>query len=200
MEGTRHERVVTVIASYVIGFTTAFILYSNVQVLTQEVFISVPEQNAAVALSQVETEPEVQETEDFVSLSYQNGRLVLQNGSEVKLLSYSPELNDLNVDIEALEQGFHFGELKYSFSQNKEFVFFCERHSAELESCDGYVYDVKEDKIYPITKEGNPVIVSAKSAQTAGWSDDALVIGDNRSANPSAPWVIIPSSSQLDLQ
>ncbi len=198
MEGTRHERVVTVLASYVIGFTTAFILYSSSQVLTQEVFITIPEQSASVVLSE-QVEESIPEAKSL-DLKYQDGKLEVTVNNESKLLSFNPEVNQFNIEVESLTQGFHYGELKYAISPDNKFIFFCERHDLESESCTGYVYDIAEDMIFPITKEGKEVAISATSAETATWSEAGLNIGSTYSANPSAPWVLISDDKQLDLE
>jgi hypothetical protein len=194
MEGTRHERAALVLASYVIGFITAFILYANVTSNNPSSFISAPTTgvNAASVANAVKPANVLRITVvNPIAVTYTNGRLEVVRGEDTNLLSFNPEVAGIAVDTTLLNQGFHFGEIKHKVSPDNSFVFFCERQDVTSTSCLGFVYDVTAGTIYPVVKNGAPVLISATSLATAELSNNGLTIGSNYSANRSAPWVLI---------
>ena len=208
MEGTRNERAAIVLASYVIGFTTAFILYANIT-SNEGVssFINVPktEVNTASVASAVSSTPEptnelpIQEVTS-PTVSYSNGQLEVVNGENVNLLSFNPEVTGFDVDTADFAQGFHFGEIEYQVSPDKNFVFFCEQQDVTSTACLGFIYDITAGTIYPVVKNGAPVLISADSLASTEFDNKGLVIGSNFSANSKAPWILIDNTETLDLQ
>lgn len=206
MEGSRHEKAAVTIASYAIGFTTAFILYANINTPSQKSYIvpAMPQNNIAgvaatlPATAPTEVPPTV--TKSLPVLTYQNGKLEVTVGDTVNLLSFNPDLSETKIDTTNLAQGYHYGDINYIVSDDQKFVFFCERQDPELSTCSGFVYDVKGDRIYQIIKDGTPVAITERSAEEAIWTLFGLKIGSHYSANPKAPWVLISADSPLDLQ
>ena len=202
-EGSRHEKAALTAVSYIIGFTAAFILFSN---FTSDLFLPAATStvSSAAVVTAVTEAPAVVESEPVVSnepiVSYTDGRLEVTVGDAVSLLSFSPEESGIELDTEGLAQGFHIGDLKYSVDPKSEFVFFCERHDTDSETCSGYVYDINADRIYPVTKSGKAANISMRSADEAIFTAVGLKIGANYSANPKAPWVMISGEDALDLQ
>jgi hypothetical protein len=209
MEGSRHERAALVIAAYVIGFTSAFIIYASVQTNSvNDVFINMPAASnpAAVIESQSQTEePVVENTapaavEKDVRLTYEKGLLEITINNESHLLSFNPEITGFDADFDSLSQGFHFGEIEYKASDDDRFVFFCERHDADDEACNGYVYELDTNVIHQITQEGEPVFVSKASVAKVNWTEGGLEIGKSFSANENVPWILINEDTPIDLQ
>ncbi len=204
MEGTRHEKAIVVIASYVIGFVTAFILFGSQLPVKETNVVYLPQANTASVVEA--TLPEVNEAvveeaiELGTSVEYVSGELKISVNGEENLLSFNPALNNGDFEVDGMLQGYHYGDLTYKVSQDKSFVFFCEVHEVSNENCHGFIYDVGADRIYPIIKDGSPVFISPKSAVQAIWTAVGIKIGSNYSANPSAPWVLIDADSKLDLQ
>jgi len=206
MEGSRHEKAAVTVASYVIGFITAFLLYANINTPNQQSYVlpTIPGGNMAAVAAAVPTDatavvPDVAEKASL-EITYLDGKLEVSVGDTTNLLSFNPELSEENIDTTDIIQGYHFGELKYFLSEDKSFVFFCEQHDIEVSTCSGFVYDVKGSRIYPVIKDGTPVDISERSANEAIWTLFGLKIGAHYSANPKAPWVLISDDSQLDLQ
>lgn len=204
MEGHRHERAALVLASYVIGFLTAFILYANVTSNDAPTsFINVPATSVNTAAVANAVKPaKVLPIEEVkpLQVTYTDGRLQVASGENTNLLSFNPEVTGIDVDTADLSQGFHFGEVEFSVSPDNSFVFFCEQQDVTSSACLGFVYDVEAETIYPVVKNGAPVLISAASLAKAEFDGNGLVIGSNYSANASAPWVLIDQATELDLQ
>lgn len=203
MSGSRHEKASITIASYVIGFTTAFILYANISTPNQSSYpvpTVVPAANVATVVSAVPERQVAEKAKPKTTLSYNDGVLEITVDDTINLLSFNPEITEAEVDTTELPQGFHYGDIEFSLSPEQNFVFFCERHDKEDSNCAGFVYDVNADRIYQIIKDGSPVAITKNSAKTAIWTLFGLKIGDHYSANPKAPWVLISADSPLDLR
>jgi hypothetical protein len=207
MEGHRHERAALVLASYVIGFTTAFILYANITSNNETSIISVPTTEVNTASVINAAKPTAESTNilpiEIVSpqtVMYTAGRLEVTKGENTVLLSFNPTVAGIDVDTADLTQGFHFGEVTYLMSPDNKFVFFCERQDVTNSACLGFVYDIDAETIYPVVKNGAPVLIGAASLETTQFTNSGLEIGTNYSANSLAPWVLIDTVKTLDLQ
>lgn len=203
MEGTRHEKVSIVVASYAIGFVTAFILYGNLSGNPAEIVNYVPDTSAAAvitatpeAVAAAEAQPEA----NTAIATYTEGVLQVEVNGSIRTLSHNPETSDLEADLSTFTQGYHYGEITFGLSPDNKFVFFCERHDAASSICTGYVYDIAADQIHQIAKDGQVVTISAESVSKAEWTTGGLAIGGSTSANPTAPWILIDKDSALDLQ
>lgn len=196
-EGTRHEKAAIVAVSYIIGFTAAFILFTNFAVDTSDVYEMDGVVSTAAVVNAVPAKPAKTEAvpaqlaNTSKVATYNNGLLQVDVADQSNLLSFNVDNSDINADITTMTQGFHYGELTYSVSNDDKFVFFCERHEANAETCTGYVYDISADRIFPVAKSGAQPAISASSAAQASWVNEGLKIGSNYSASPTAPWVLI---------
>jgi hypothetical protein len=204
LQGSRHEKAAITAISYIIGFTAAYILFSNFSSTLNLPFATSTASQASVVVA---TESLTQNTEEVKvvevaksATSYSAGRLEVVVNDQVTLLSVNPKVSGMDLDTDELGQGFHFGELAYSANEDDKFVFFCEKHSAEADVCTGYVYDVDADRIYTVTKSAKAAVISEKSASEAIFTALGLKIGQNYSANKSAPWVLISGEDELDLE
>lgn len=195
MEGTRHERAAIVIASYIIGFITAFMFAANTGNLLADPFISAPMTNTASVAAVREIPPEapavVRTPVTQGAVSYEGGQLVYSGADGEHLLSFNPQTSELRADIETLTQGYHYDELSYAVSADQKFVFFCEKKAVADETCTGYVYDADADRIYQMTMEGAAVTFPHVAAQRAVWTAVGLKVGSSYSVNASAPWAMM---------
>lgn len=205
-EGSRNEKAGIVISSYIIGFVTAFILYTSVTSSpSMDSYITLPETNPASVIGattapvtdSVATPVVTEEVAEVVPevdnsfVTYSKGLLEVHREDGVRLLSFSPEASSINADVKTLEQGFHYGDISFAVSAKEDYVFFCEKHSADSETCSGYVYDVKADKIAQVTKDGSAVPITLKSASEAIWTAVGLKIGTHYSESLTTPWIIV---------
>jgi hypothetical protein len=202
MEGSRHEKVAIVITSYLIGFATAFILFTSTgNISSVDTYVPSIDANTASVINAtpapmvqaVETSVENSiEVRDDVSLvTYSNGLLEVRRADGDRLLSFNPETSLINVDLATLPQGYHYGDVSYAVDEAGEYVFFCEKLTVDAETCSGYVYDLKADQIYPVSKDGSLVPITLKSASETIWTALGLKIGSHYSLSLTTPWIIV---------
>jgi hypothetical protein len=163
MEGTRHERVVTVLSAYLIGFTTAFIAFGVTQIENRVDFVYVPTpgQTAAV-MNAVPTAIEHSE----VTVAYVNETGLMYNGhnGEVLISAYAED---------SQEDGMHQSIFEFSMSPDGKYLYFCEVPSADMDACKPFVYVVAAEAVYPVT-EGGERIALPLAATTLTWDDFGL--------------------------
>jgi hypothetical protein len=207
MEGSRHEKAAIVIASYAIGFVTAFILFTNVGVSSSvDTYVPSFESNSASVIGAntapatlvaeappvtevVSVMPEVDDSDELVV--YKNGILEVRRSDGDRLLSFNPETSSIKVDLATMPQGYHYGDISYAVDAAGEYVFFCEKTAKDAETCSGYVYDIKADRINPVSKDGSPVPITLKSASETIWTALGLKIGTHYSESLTTPWIIV---------
>lgn len=195
MIGSRHEKAAIVVASYVIGFVTAFILYGEFTASSTVMTVSMANENPAalaVAADNIKNiKAEKSDSSESNLVSYKDGALLVTLNGIENVLSFNPEISNLKADLEEMNQGFHYGNISYTESSDSRFVYFCERHDPTGSDCTAYVYDVDSDRIYPVTLDGEQVTLSENESSSVIWTMLGLKVGMNFSANPSAPWVLI---------
>lgn len=205
MEGSRHEKAAIVIASYLIGFVTAFIFLTNLNVISPiDTYVPAYEASSAavigstpapvseevpvVAITEVVTDTVV-DTDSLVV--YNDGLLEVRRADGDRLLSFNPDTSSIKVELSTLKQGYHYGNVSYAVDATENYIFFCEKTTKDAEICSGYVYDLKADKINQVSKNGSPVPITLKSAAETIWTALGLKIGSHYSENLTTPWIIV---------
>lgn len=178
-EGTRNERVVILIASYLIGFITAYIAFGVVQLEDSVKFVYVPVTNTA---SVIESQPTaVTATETSIQIT-QEGLVVTEDGVET-LLSARAQ-SDLSEPVEGL-----YTELAhFSLAPAKDFVYFCEIPVASAVSCKPFVYSIADKIVYPVTLNGDRVAFDSEKAIVEWTADGQLLIDEHFSPTATRPW------------
>ena len=193
IEGTKHEKAVLVILSYVSGFTAGFIIFGMSALSSarpvESVIYEVPPPTD-VSINMVDevaapVEPEAPALTEEVL--YKDGRLMANvNGASV-LLSAQLATVDAETAKTFANQGVHQAIPKYQASDDANFVYYCEQHS-EADSCMNFVYDVENQLIQYVTVDGKKLVSNAVTAQTATWNNNMLTIGTATSIDATAPW------------
>lgn len=176
MEGTRNERVGILIASYVIGFITAYIAFGVIQLEDSVEFVYVPvHSTAAVIESQVA--PVVAETTlEETDL----GLLLFKDGTETYLSA--------RVSEDGTADGHYVALAEYSLSLDESYVYFCEVGDVESESCVPFVYSIEEDLVYPVTIDGDRVAFKAEGHAAIWTKEGQLLVDSYLSKDPVQPW------------
>ncbi len=193
IEGTKHEKAVLVILSYVSGFTAGFIIFGMSTLSSarpvENVIYEVPPQTD-VSMNTIDEIAPPEATETSVStedVMYKDGRLMANvNGASV-LLSAQLATVDAETAKTFANQGVHQAIPKYQASDDANFVYYCEQHS-EADSCINFIYDVEKQIIQYVTVDGKKLVSNAETAQTATWNNGLLTIGTATSIEATTPW------------
>ncbi|MBY0538393.1 hypothetical protein K2P47_03260 [Patescibacteria group bacterium] len=200
IEGTKHEKAVLVILSYVVGFTAGFIVFGVTQSspLESAPIINVTEAPAAEMVTGVpevsttET-PELETSDMSQQVMYTGGRLMANSNGASVLLSAQIQTVDPETAKDLASQGVHESLPQYLASDDGNFIYYCEQHSGE-DTCVNFIYQVSDQSIKYVTADGVKLRSTPMDAKAAYWEGATLVIGANRSMTPDTPWKL--SSAQ----
>lgn len=212
MEGTKHEKVVLVVLSYIIGFTAGFICFYFAAAVpeNEEVAIvpAIPMSNqsisAAIAeMTSVQNEAETPEaTDGEVIATYQDGNLKVNVGETSLLLSM--KMNTLTAaEADAFaDQGINTDIPAYSVSPDKKFVYYCEQKST-TDLCTPYLFNASTTKIYQLTvlatnqtdpesaPEPEKMLLTAAEAKAVVWKEGKLSTENAVSISTEEPWNLL---------
>ena len=210
IEGTKHEKVVLVVLSYVIGFTAGFICFGVTQSLRNEnrearVAEPVAFEVTPPSPSSVVTDP-VADQADLATNSaapatlldskteaiYTDGKLQVHANGNTYLLSMKSSHLSASVQSSFKNQGMHTDIPTYSVSPDNKFVYFCEQQTTE-DSCNSFVFDIEKNVIEYVTVDGKKFSSSAAVAKTSTWTEKGLSIDGKTSADATAPAALLAS-------
>lgn len=182
LEGTRNERVVVVIVSYVIGFTTAFIGFS---------LGDAGKKADTLVPTKIEAPQAVGQTAS-VFVSYTDGKLevVKEDMPHVLSVSYdSPFIAD-GLELSEKMPGVHKEIAHRSLRRDGRFLFFCEVVNDPAQ-CYPYIYDTVADTTFYVRINEVPFPVSTEVAKAAGWNaSQVFSIANYRSTDTERPWLL----------
>ena len=193
MEGTKHEKAVLVILSYVSGFTAGFIVFGlvNLAPLNTTAVMTEPmvEEVSVIA-------PETQMTDDVVvaeaaiparEVEYIDGRLMANaNGASV-LLSAQLATVDAETAKAFANQGVHEAIPNYATSEDGSYIYYCEQHST-ADLCTNFIYSVSTGMIQYVTIDGKKAISTSAEAKLAYFEGTSLHLGTAVSMDTNTPW------------
>lgn len=205
MEGTKHEKAVLVILSYVVGLTSGFIGFGLTQ--TTDVANEFPQTVLSTEVEQMNQEvtspadeSEILESskgsldansasKTGVSVAYIDGRLTIDVNGSVQLLSVERSRLNLEAASYFTKQGTHVVEPIYVVSPDSNFMYFCEQSNAK-DSCQSFVYDIENQMIHYVTKNGDKLVLPRAEAQRVQWNGSQLTFDDSTSDSTSIPWAL----------
>jgi hypothetical protein len=212
LEGTRHEKAVLVVVSFIIGFTCGLIAFGLGNRGTEDYLVSdaplmvavpaIPAEMDAVPSEITGYEPPTenppayedstdssQDQEETQPVSYEEGKLYANVGDERFLLSLRTDImGDSNVEGFST-QGLHEALPAYSAAPSGQFVHFCEQQTAEP-VCTHFVFAADTNTIYFVSQDGAKVITPVDEAMNVYWQGDTLTIGTMQSASVATPWIV----------
>jgi hypothetical protein len=194
IEGTKHEKAVLVILSYVAGFTAGFIVFGVTQSPALQSATVYPVEEVAVSPEML---PEATPTEEMMEapeapdmteqVMYKDGRLMANvNGASV-LLSAQIKTVDEETAKAFANQGVHEVIPQYLASDDGNFIYYCEQHAGE-DTCINFVYNVTDQVIQYVTVDGVKHRSTPAEAEQAMWQGSTLTVGTASSMSPDAPW------------
>lgn len=192
MEGTKHEKALLVVLSYIVGLTSGFIAFgltqSNQILETTDVVSSYEGESQLVATTE---ENSVEETpvSSGVKVTYDDGRLTVDVNGSIQLLSVERSRLNLEAASYFTKQGTHSIEPVYKLSPDSKYVFFCEQDTT-TDSCQSFVYDIQNEMIHYVTNNGTKLALSRDEAKQVVWDGLVLVAGLNTSNSSESPWLL----------
>lgn len=180
IEGSRHEKVAIVIATYVIGFITAYIAFgiNADETIKTLVVTNTISQQAAVAESAAASSEKVRITDKG---------LIYTDGQTERLISVNVAVLQNATSFENTP-GVHTAVHGLSVSPTEQFVYYCEQQFTAETDCVPFLYDVTNDMVHFVShSDANPAL-PIDSAQAYWTSDGRLSLGTFNSQSPLTPW------------
>ncbi len=141
LEGTRNERVVILIISYVIGFITAYVAFGVIEISQS---IDITHQSSTV----INTQHQDNVTDVFVKKNTY-GLFVIKDNEYILLSVTDAE----NASIE----GAHVDIIQYLLSPDKTQIYFCELPYIDSSTCRPYIYSINDAIVRPVLLSGERV-------------------------------------------
>lgn len=188
MEGTRHEKTIIIITSYVIGFTTAFIAFginkiSNPEMINDNVI-------EPARLTSMQQHEEASNTDGITNVGFGKDGLFAITPTYERLLS--ADKNSFSATVANSIQntpGFYYAIVDAEVSRNGKFVYFCEQNDETAKYCLPYVYSLSDDSLH-VVKRGGGTYKSPVDGHTSSWSEDnSLVLNGMVSEDNQTPWI-----------
>jgi hypothetical protein len=186
MIGTRHEKIVIVLAAYVIGFTTAFIAFG-----VNEVHEGDATAKRMVAVAQTPAN----ETVDYKKVHHNISEigtdefgLYVNVGGYKRTISAAASLLGASVIQGAMGPGYAVEHLKPAISTDGWFAFYCEKATEDADACSPFVYSLFDDTIHKVTLNGVQEPVRISDFTVAWSSDNYLLINGYSSVDNVTPW------------
>lgn len=178
MNNSRHERAIVVLASYVIGFTTAYIAFGVGQPYAKAPSVSYVNN---VAQYEIREAPEASIFIDELGLG-------VITEDRVRLLSARRDAMAANVISATPQPGVAVALTEAELSRDGKFVYFCEQLTEESDQCDPYVYSLEADVLYPVEVYGERYYPN-NATHVSAWSPAGyLTVDDYISATIAEPW------------
>lgn len=179
MEGSRHEKVLIILAAYVIGFVTAYLLFTD--------FDMGPQPAAIIMANDISS---IQMKDASVEVSVTNSGLVITREGDAQLLSANKTANKTSVAADEPVNGFHVSILGAAVSPNEDFVYFCEQLTAESTVCEPFVYSFNTATAHRVRVDGEAVRIPLTD-HNASWSEESrLVVDEFSSVSTDRPWLL----------
>ena len=145
MEGTRNEKALLVLCSYVIGFVTAYIAYGITYTTFSEVAVTEGDTYTASVSAAADTTPAA----NGVSYVLDDAGLTVNVNGEERLLSVNAATLTPEEIATLGAPGVYETMNQVSVSSDGSEVFYCEQFPGES-VCTPYVYSVANDSIRPV--------------------------------------------------
>lgn len=172
MENSRNERVYIVVASYVIGFVTAFIAFgvnsvSMPPTTPATVVVATPPAVETTPVSQASTPEPVA----VVTLTQTERGLEFVVGEDRQIVSANGDYFDM--ELTTPEPGYHYALTSFDMSPTSRQVYFCAELTTGAESCNAYLFSVAENAVTPVLVNDEPLSLPAQSHEVV-WNQNML--------------------------
>jgi len=186
IEGHRHEKVVLVVTSYVIGFTTAFLAFGMNQLYMAKDVLATSTVHNVIKTKVADTGPE-----KILSVTTDSEGLSAVTSKGTIILSAKKSTLESSVIGSVDVPGYHTAIIDAEVSRDGNFVYFCEQLSEENETCGAYVYALASKILHRVSIDAITYAPAIKD-HTSSWSDTNLLNVDaGISADAIKPWLLV---------
>ena len=184
MENSRHDRVIVIVSSYIIGFTSAFIAFGLTNTSNNNLKLTTSDFKVAHEVANV-----VESEKKTASLHIEADGLVVVTPEGERLLS-ARKTPELAASVIASKPGYAVKLTEAELSRDSKYVYFCEQLSSDTETCDPYVYSLSEDVLHPV-KVGGEDYKPVNETHHSAWSPAGFLTLDGHiSTSIAEPWVL----------
>lgn len=169
-----HESALLVVLAYIIGFTTAFIMFVLASDGKSKDINRVVESGSDLVLGDNAKVVELMQTSE--------GLFVKVDGKE-------RIINARTDDTEA-EPGFHIDLVAASVSPDGKYVHYCAEMALAADSCQNFVYSMLEDATYVVKSDDVPVKSPSAEAANSFWSDASMLHIGASTTGPGSRWTV----------
>ena len=169
-----HESALLVVLSYVIGFTTAFIMFVLANDTKNQIIDPAFESDLGMTQDRPASKLELMQTGD--------GLFVKLNGQERIISAFTSESK---ADV-----GFYTAIVSATISPDERYVHYCAEMEDGADTCRHFVYSAAEDATYMLKDAGEQLETPDAMAVEWSWSVDSTLSDGERVAGPASRWVI----------
>lgn len=185
----RHEKIILVALSYVIGFTTAYIAFGITPDITHKAYRTgeVVKANSVRTTAPSNT-AEPSDTPSSTRIVFKDDGMFVQTPEGEKVVSAKLRPNVLE------GPGFHVAIPQYAVSPDGEYVYYCEQQTPETDECHNYLYVVDEHTVRPLSLNGSRLTSSVIQSEFSWQPDGTARYNGYTSRSPQQPWELVENN------
>lgn len=180
----RHENIVLVVLSYIIGFTTAYIAFGIAPDITHQAAYTPGHAN----------EPEFSTDKNDAHDDSPIDIFITEDGMFADVAGSERVISGKLRDGVTTGPGFHVSIPRYEPSPEGEYVYYCEQQSSSENVCHEYLYLVQEHLIKPLKAQGEALTSSVSDSGFRWMREGVLASPQFISETPDTPWKLVPAN------
>lgn len=169
-----HESAILVVLSYVIGFTTAFIMFVLADGMKDKGMEMASDSTVEMMDASPEPEMTLMETAEGLFLKTDGQERIISAHTQAAVAS----------------PGFYTDLVISSISPDDKFVHYCVEMEADSETCRHFVYSVAEDSTYMIKGPYGQIETPSSDASGWIWSSGSVLKFGEQTASADDRWIL----------
>ena len=175
MNESKHKDVTMVVLSYLIGFTTAGILFGLTD--NREPLVDYNFASAYINKGVTNSDERVR------VINNSEGLFLIKGNNKESLLSAA-------ISNSRESNYSHYSVITASASANEKFIHYCSQNSSRDDFCNHFIYSVIDNKYFPVISNGNQVTSSIENINTYWEEEGFLYLDGLRSVSTDTPWLV----------
>jgi hypothetical protein len=185
MIGTRHEKAVIVLTSYVIGFTTAFIAFglTTMHYSDKQMSKRAPHMQSAKKVDYKEVHNNIS------AIGTDESGLYVTIGGYNRIISGNKNALEASVIASITGPGYAVKHHMPQVTEDGWFAFYCEQAEEGATDCAPFVYSLFDDTIHKVTLDGVHESLTIDDVNVSWAENNQLIINSFTSSDPKMPWI-----------